>query len=462
MSRSGCLPLPVLQRVGVGHQVAAHPVGVDQLVHPGRLGDVVLVPGRDVPHPADRLVGDLERLEHLVPEAAVAEQQPVDVPQELAGLRALDDPVVIGRGQRDGLADRQPGHGLLGRALVGGRVLHRADADDAALAGHQPRHRVLGADRARVGQPDRGAGEVLDGQLAAAGPADHVLVGHPELAEVHALRGLDRGHQQLARPVLGRHVDGQAQVDVLRLDQRGLAVQLGVGVVHLRRRGQRADHREPDQVGERDLAAPAAGQVVVDHDAVVDQQLGRHRADAGRGGHGQAGGHVDRGAGGRAAQPGGARGRRRGRGGLGRLAGDGGRCWRRRGGRRSARGRGGRPGRGRRGGRRGRRGGGRLARLGRTSRRLRSVRLAAARAGPRARWQCPWAGCSRRRNSTRPCPPSRDRPGNAGRAHPPAIHWARSRWPRRRHARLPLRQDRWLRCGWLRGGPLPGRRASLR
>ena len=44
----GVLALPVLQRVGVGHQVAADPVGVDQLVHPGGLGDVVLVPGRDV------------------------------------------------------------------------------------------------------------------------------------------------------------------------------------------------------------------------------------------------------------------------------------------------------------------------------------------------------------------------------------------------------------------------------
>ena len=40
----------------------------------------------------------------------------MDEPQELAGLRALDDPVVVGGGQRDGLADRQPGHGVLGDA----------------------------------------------------------------------------------------------------------------------------------------------------------------------------------------------------------------------------------------------------------------------------------------------------------------------------------------------------------
>ena len=35
----GVLALVVLERVGVGHQVAADPVGVDQLVDPGRLGD---------------------------------------------------------------------------------------------------------------------------------------------------------------------------------------------------------------------------------------------------------------------------------------------------------------------------------------------------------------------------------------------------------------------------------------
>ena len=299
----GVLALRELQRVGVGHEVAAHPVGVDQLLHPGRLGDVVLVPGGDVPDPADRLVRDLQRGEDVVEETVVAQQQLVDSLQELTGLRALDDPVVVGRGHRDLTADGQPGQRLFRSALVGGRVLHRADPDDRALAGHQPGDGVLGADRARVGQADRGAGEVLDGQLAGARLAHHVLVRGPELPEVHGLGALDVGHQELTRPVVLGHVDGQAQVDVLGLDQHGLAVVLGERVVHRRDRGQRADHRVADQVGERDLAAATTLEVVVDHDAVVDEQLGRDVPDAGRGGHGQAAGHVDRGAGRRAAQP---------------------------------------------------------------------------------------------------------------------------------------------------------------
>ena len=130
----GVPALLVLQRVGVGHEVAAHPVGVDELLHPGGLVDLVVVGDGDVAHPADRLVGHPQRVEDPVVEAVLAEQLAVHDPQEVAGLRALDDPVVVGRRQRHDLADGEPGEGLLGGALVLGRVLHRADADDRALA----------------------------------------------------------------------------------------------------------------------------------------------------------------------------------------------------------------------------------------------------------------------------------------------------------------------------------------
>ena len=58
----------------------------------------------------------------------------------------------------------------------------------APWPGHQARDGVHGADAARVGQRDRGAGVVVHGQLVAAGPPDDVLVRLPELAEVHRAR----------------------------------------------------------------------------------------------------------------------------------------------------------------------------------------------------------------------------------------------------------------------------------
>ena len=97
--------LAVLQRVGVGHQVPAHPVGVDHLEDPGLLGDLVLVVGTDVLGPADRLVRDPQRGEDVVVEAVLAEQQGVQPGQVLTRAGALDDPVVVGRRQRHHLGD---------------------------------------------------------------------------------------------------------------------------------------------------------------------------------------------------------------------------------------------------------------------------------------------------------------------------------------------------------------------
>ena len=89
-----------------------------------------------------------------------------------------------------------------------------------------------------------------------------------------------------------------------RRDQVGLAVDDVEADVHLRHRAQRLDQRVADEVGERHLAAAGAGEVVVDDDAVVPQQLDRDRADAGGRRDGQAGVHVLHGAGGGAAQHG--------------------------------------------------------------------------------------------------------------------------------------------------------------
>ena len=105
-----------LERVGVGHQVAADPVRVDQLDHPRGLVDLPLGGAGDVAHPAHRLVRDAQRGEDVVVEAVVAEQELVHRLEELAGLRALDDPVVVGAGQRGDLADAVVGEGLVAHA----------------------------------------------------------------------------------------------------------------------------------------------------------------------------------------------------------------------------------------------------------------------------------------------------------------------------------------------------------
>ena len=254
-----------------------------------------------IDQPTDRLVRDAQRREDLVPEI-VTEQQFVHAPQELTGLGALDDAVVVGGGERHDLADRALGELLLGHAAELGRVVHGPDADDRALALHQPRHRVICADRARVRQADRRAGEIVGRQLARAGTANDVFVGVPELREVHRLGGLDAGHDERPRTVLAREVDRDAEVDVIRRRDRGLSVHLEEVVVHLGVLTQRAHHRVADDVREADLAAARPPQVVVDHHSVVGDQLGRDGTHRRRGRHLQRRLHIRHDAGCRAAQ----------------------------------------------------------------------------------------------------------------------------------------------------------------
>jgi hypothetical protein len=119
-------------------------------------------------------------------------------------------------------------------------------------------------------------GEVVHGQLARARAPDDLLVRRPELDEVHRLGTLDRRDDELPGAVRLLEVDRQTEVDARGLANSGLAVlQLGVRPVH-RRHGLDGLHDGvADEVGERDLAAAAALEVVVDDDSVVDEELGR-------------------------------------------------------------------------------------------------------------------------------------------------------------------------------------------
>src|SRR5207302_11420485 len=135
-------------------------------------------------------------------------------------------------------------------------------------------------------------GAVVGSELVAAGAPDDVLVRRPEPGEVERLRGTDVRYDELAGAVVLVQVDREAEVDVLVVHDGRLAVDLGERAVHRRHLVHRADQREADEMGERDLAAAAAPQMVVDDRAVVDQQLRRDRADAGRRRYGEARLHV--------------------------------------------------------------------------------------------------------------------------------------------------------------------------
>jgi hypothetical protein len=88
------------------------------------------------------------------------------------------------------------------------------------------------------------------------------------------------------------HVDGEPEVDVLGLQLNWLAVDHVISGVHLWHCLQRLHDGVADEVSVRDLPTAGAGQVVVDDDALIDQQLDRHRSHAGGRRDGQAVVHV--------------------------------------------------------------------------------------------------------------------------------------------------------------------------
>ena len=220
--------------------------------------------------------------------------------------------MVVGGGDGDHLGDAEAGqHGVRRAGELGG-VDHGADADDRSLPGHEPRNRLGCADAPGVRERDGGSREVVDSQGAFAPAAHEVLVSGEEIAESHELGGFDGRHDEGAGAVGAAGVDRDAEIDVLGMADRGLAVGQRVRVVHLGHLDERLNRGEGHQVGEADLAAPGGPQPLVDDGAVVEHRFGGDFAERRRRRNGERGVHVGRDGLGRALHADGFAGRDRG------------------------------------------------------------------------------------------------------------------------------------------------------
>ena len=194
------------QRVGIGQQVAAGAVGLDELHDAGVL---VHAGVRHVLCPTERLIRHAHGGEEVVPKGAV-DKQLANGAQELAGLCTLDDAVVIGGGQGNQAADAQVRQAVRGSAGKLGRVIHGAHADNGAGALSQAGDGVAGADSAWVGEVNGHTREVIHGELVLARTGNDVLVGLNELGERLGLALLDGGDDQRTGAILLRQVNCQA------------------------------------------------------------------------------------------------------------------------------------------------------------------------------------------------------------------------------------------------------------
>jgi hypothetical protein len=287
-----------VEGIEVGHEVAAHAVGVHQLEHAGLLlHRLVASRGAEearrlVDLPAHGTVRDLQVLEDPLVEGVLALEQLLHAGQEQPRLRALDDPVVVGRGDGHDLADAQDGEGAGGHGPVLRGVVQGPRGHDQSLPGHEPWRGGGGPDGAGVGERHRGPQEVVgrDGALARAG--HEVVEGLQEAREVERVGVLDVGDEEGARSVLALHVHRHAQADRVALDAVGRAVQLGVRVVEAREGLERPQDGPGHQVGEADLAPAGGVAVLVEEAPVLLEGADGDRADGGGGGDAEARLHV--------------------------------------------------------------------------------------------------------------------------------------------------------------------------
>ena len=287
----------VAQGIQVGPEMTPNPVSPHQLHHAGLLGDGLDVgcAGQHrrvgVAGPANRLLGQAQLREDALVEASPTRHQVLDGRQKPAGLAALNDPVVIGAGQRHHLGQAELGDHLGCHPGVLRRVPDATGADNGALALHQARHRHLRAERARIGQGHRGVLEVLDAELVLTRARQHVVVRREKRREVEGTGVLDVRHQK--EPLtLALDVDGQAQVDLVERDPVRPAADLLVAHVHARVPLQPTQRRPCDEMRERDLG-PGRDRLMLVHDAaVLVQDLDRYGSDRAGRRNAQTGLHV--------------------------------------------------------------------------------------------------------------------------------------------------------------------------
>ena len=131
-------------------------------------------------------------------------------------------------------------------SMTTGALLDGADAEDRQLRLVDDRHPELGAEGARVGDREGAAVHLLVLELLGAGARGEVDDAAAQVEQVALLGAMDHRHDQA--PV---ERDGDAEVDVLRVDDR---VALVRGVQD-RRVLQRLDHRLGDERQEGELDA---------------------------------------------------------------------------------------------------------------------------------------------------------------------------------------------------------------
>ncbi len=261
------------QGIKVGCQVPAGTISVDQALDAGALPFLHIEVRYQVLFPPVRRVRDTQGVEDAIVKTVLASQLLGERAQELAGLRALNDPVVVGGCGVHGFPNTQVGKTLSGNRSPFGWIVSGANPDDGPLARHETRHRVGGSQCARVRQGNGRTLEVVGCQFARAGAGDQVVESIYELGESKRVSLFHDGHHQRACAIRALNINRDTQPNVGELLQIAFTVFFHIADIHAWHLHQGLNQRVTNQVSERDLAPNCPGQVRVDERPVFNQQL---------------------------------------------------------------------------------------------------------------------------------------------------------------------------------------------
>ena len=262
----------VRQGIGIGREMTARAVGVDELSDTRRLALLAFQVVLEVCFPRVGLDRNMQSRKDTFVETIATRQLNVHETEEFTGSSTLDDAVIIGRRDKHRLANSHESKFARGDSSELGWIIHCPHTDNQPLATHQTRNRGRGADGARIRQGDSGTLIILSRKFALLCPSDNALIGVNKLREGQGISIVDNRNNQTAFATV-LDIDRQAKSHVCQFFNRGFTVLKNIANIQLWHLGKRLNDGIPNEMRERNLAANSALQVRVHNRAVLNQDL---------------------------------------------------------------------------------------------------------------------------------------------------------------------------------------------
>ena len=144
--------------------------------------------------------------------------------QEQSRLGALNDAVVVGRGEGHDFTNAELGESARISSFESRGPIERTHAKNCPLTRHESRYRLNGSQRAWIGERHGCSHEVVGTKSVRVDLSNQCLVREEELSEVKRVGVTNYRHQQSVRAIRLLDVDRETETDVFVMTHTGRAL----------------------------------------------------------------------------------------------------------------------------------------------------------------------------------------------------------------------------------------------